>query len=189
MLPSLIRPKWERRVFRPHEYERDDATPFDFPEATLLKSLVANYFKHVNYELPLLHRPTFEREIAEGLHRRDIAFGSTVLLVCSLGARYSTDPRVEVSEVEARNACEEERRFMAELRAEDEDHVMSSPNDSQSPSRKSTNTYHARGWKYFDQAWKSQNNHLHYSPPRLYDLQFYCVSALFCLPLSRGFER
>lgn len=44
--------------------------------------------------LPLLHRPTFERAIAQDLHHKDHMFGATVLLVCALGAHYSNDPRV-----------------------------------------------------------------------------------------------
>ena len=58
-----------------------------------MQSLLRTYFDDVNPYFPLLHRPTFESGLAEGLHLRDEGFASTVLLVCALGARYSNDPR------------------------------------------------------------------------------------------------
>jgi hypothetical protein len=61
-----------------------------------MQSLLCTYFDDVNTYFPLLHRPTFERRIAEGLHLRDAGFASTVLLACALGARWSRDPRVFV---------------------------------------------------------------------------------------------
>ena len=67
---------------------------FTFPDDDLLQSLMKTYFNEVAPYFPLIHRPTFENQIAEGLHRRDEGFGSTALLVCALGARFSNDPRV-----------------------------------------------------------------------------------------------
>ncbi|KAF5383426.1 hypothetical protein D9757_006104 [Collybiopsis confluens] len=66
---------------------------YDFPPEDLMISLVDLYFKHVNLVLPLLHRPTFEKSVSEGLHLHDPFFGGTVLLVCATGARYSDDER------------------------------------------------------------------------------------------------
>src|ERR1700729_3835182 len=60
--------------------------------------LINFYFIHANLLLPLLHRPTFEKGIADGYHRRSSDFGGTVLLVCAIGSRYSTDPRVFLPE-------------------------------------------------------------------------------------------
>ncbi|KAJ7264507.1 fungal-specific transcription factor domain-containing protein, partial [Mycena haematopus] len=51
-------------------------------------------FARQNILLPLLHRQTFEREVAEGLHLRDAGFAGTVLLVCAIGARWSGEPSV-----------------------------------------------------------------------------------------------
>ena len=48
----------------------------------------------MNDFLPLLHRPTFFRNLDEGLHFVDRPFGSIVLLVCACGARFTSDPRV-----------------------------------------------------------------------------------------------
>ncbi|KAG5649547.1 hypothetical protein H0H81_003131, partial [Sphagnurus paluster] len=68
--------------------------PFTFPPPDLLASLVDLYFIHMNCYLPLLHRPTFERALAQGLHHTDRSFGSTVLLVCTVTGRFSDDPHV-----------------------------------------------------------------------------------------------
>ena len=73
-----------------------DPSMFEYPERDLLWSLVDHYFYEVHIFFPLLHRPTFERELAEGLHLRDLMFGNTVLLVCALGSKFSDDPRVLV---------------------------------------------------------------------------------------------
>ncbi|KIL64052.1 hypothetical protein M378DRAFT_163769 [Amanita muscaria Koide BX008] len=67
---------------------------YKFPPDDLAKNLIDLYFQHFNLILPLLHRPTFDRLMAEGLHYRDLMFGGVVLLVCALGSRYSDDPRV-----------------------------------------------------------------------------------------------
>jgi hypothetical protein len=59
-----------------------------------MESLIDHYFANVNIFLPLLHRPTFERSVAEGQHLIDELFGETLLLVCSVGCLYSNDPRI-----------------------------------------------------------------------------------------------
>ncbi|KAI0080941.1 hypothetical protein K474DRAFT_45587 [Panus rudis PR-1116 ss-1] len=66
----------------------------DFPSEDLMKDLIELYFKHINDLFPLLHRPTLESQIADGLHRRCEGFGSVLLLVCAIGSQYSDDPRV-----------------------------------------------------------------------------------------------
>ena len=60
----------------------------------MLADLVSSYFRFVNVGFPLLHRPSFERALAAGLHLRDEGFGAVVLLVCALSARHSRDPAV-----------------------------------------------------------------------------------------------
>ncbi|KAJ6481806.1 fungal-specific transcription factor domain-containing protein [Mycena sanguinolenta] len=69
---------------------------YAFPEDDLLASLIFLYFENVNTFLPLLHRPTFEAAVNQHLHLSHSAFAKTVLLVCAVGARYSTDPRVSI---------------------------------------------------------------------------------------------
>ncbi|KAF7301210.1 Fungal-trans domain-containing protein [Mycena indigotica] len=70
--------------------------PYVFTPPDLLASLVDLYFEHHNAYIPLLHRPTFERHLSDGLHIRDKTFGGIVQLVCALGSRYSDDPRLGV---------------------------------------------------------------------------------------------
>lgn len=67
---------------------------FIYPPPDLAKDLIDNYFRLCNLYLPLLHRPTFEKGIGEHLHLSDVGFASVYLLVCSVGARFSDDPRV-----------------------------------------------------------------------------------------------
>ena len=56
--------------------------------------LIDLYFYHVNALIPLLHRPTFEKSLSSLLHLGDYDFGCTVLVICAIGARYSSDPQV-----------------------------------------------------------------------------------------------
>ncbi|KAG8741047.1 hypothetical protein FRC10_003431 [Ceratobasidium sp. 414] len=65
-----------------------------FPPDDLLFSLVDLYFTRFNVLLPLLHRPTFESQLAQKLHWRDPSFAAVVLLVCANGSRFSNDTRV-----------------------------------------------------------------------------------------------
>ncbi|KAJ7107962.1 hypothetical protein C8R44DRAFT_885343 [Mycena epipterygia] len=56
-----------------------------FPPPPLLSALIESYFAHSNVYVPLLHRPTFERAVADGLHLREdgegIKFGACVMLL------------------------------------------------------------------------------------------------------------
>ncbi|KAF7353676.1 hypothetical protein MVEN_01052500 [Mycena venus] len=82
----------------------EDIPHYTFPDRDLLPVLVELYFTEINPFWPVLHRPTFERKVADNLHLRDHRFGSTLLMVCSLGARYSDDPRVTLDCVEGDRA-------------------------------------------------------------------------------------
>lgn len=69
---------------------------YSFPDDDFLNSLVKLYFANTNIYLPLFHRPTFERDIAEKLHLKDDGFAANLLLVCAIGSRWSDDPRVRL---------------------------------------------------------------------------------------------
>lgn len=84
----LMRNKWMKP---PKETRR---VACNFPDPDLLSSLISLYFTYKDNFMPLLHRPTFERAIADQLHHRDVQFAAMVLLVCAIGAGYSEDPRV-----------------------------------------------------------------------------------------------
>jgi hypothetical protein len=57
-------------------------------------ALVDLYFEHNGIYIPLLHRPTFERALADNVHLRDDKFAANLLLVCAIASRFSDDPRV-----------------------------------------------------------------------------------------------
>ncbi|KAK7013644.1 hypothetical protein R3P38DRAFT_3362643 [Favolaschia claudopus] len=57
--------RWRPWLFTPSRQNE-----FIFPSEPLMTDLVDLYFTRENIYLPLLHRPTFERGIAEGLHLR-----------------------------------------------------------------------------------------------------------------------
>ncbi|KAJ7613179.1 hypothetical protein FB45DRAFT_939098, partial [Roridomyces roridus] len=76
---------------------KDLLTPLKFPEPDLLRDLVSLYFTLVNPLIFLLHQPTFEQSLADGLHLVDHDFGCTVLALCALASRCSDDPRVLLS--------------------------------------------------------------------------------------------
>nr|GAT57152.1 predicted protein [Mycena chlorophos] len=63
-----------------------------FPPLLLMNQLIDFYFVHVNMYLPLLHRPTFEKEVRDGLFLQDDSFAATLLLVCAIGSRWHPDP-------------------------------------------------------------------------------------------------
>ncbi|KAI0028750.1 fungal-specific transcription factor domain-containing protein [Vararia minispora EC-137] len=79
-------------------------TAYDFPDSKLLARLVDAYFENINLLLPVLHRPTFEKELRIGLHLHQEAFGAVVLLVCANGARFLDDRRV-LLETEDEETC------------------------------------------------------------------------------------
>ncbi|KAJ7181412.1 hypothetical protein C8R43DRAFT_1101299 [Mycena crocata] len=65
-----------------------------FPEDDLLHDLVEIYFTQPNIYSFILHRPSFERDLANKLHLRDRRFGDVVLAVCALASKSSPDERV-----------------------------------------------------------------------------------------------
>ncbi|KAJ7152994.1 fungal-specific transcription factor domain-containing protein [Mycena filopes] len=98
--PRGLQPSTKRLPFwrSPWEYEyleREEVhPPLLFPPQDLLRSLIDIYFTKVNFLVLLLHRPSFERSLASGLHLVDRQFGSVVLGVCALASKFSDDPRV-----------------------------------------------------------------------------------------------
>ncbi|KAJ6510506.1 fungal-specific transcription factor domain-containing protein [Mycena sanguinolenta] len=98
--PKGNHPPMKRQLFwrSPWEYDHLAAEemfpPLIFPPPDLLRSLVDLFFGRVNIMLMLIHQPSFEKALASGLHLVSHQFGSTVLGVCALAAKYSDDPRV-----------------------------------------------------------------------------------------------
>ncbi|KAF8625882.1 hypothetical protein AX15_005149 [Amanita polypyramis BW_CC] len=78
---------------------------YTYPPDDLLQDVIDLYFRHFNLFFPLLHRPTFERSVAEGLHLTNHGFGAVLLLVCAVGARYSDDRRVVLDGDDGYHSC------------------------------------------------------------------------------------
>ncbi|KAF7428246.1 hypothetical protein PC9H_007467 [Pleurotus ostreatus] len=96
--PSLGTEDFSKRpeYWRSPPLEQLDKLPpiqFQFPEQDLLDALVDKYFVIINLVIPLLHKPTFEAQLAAKLHTRDQWFGSVVLAICAVASRYLDDPR------------------------------------------------------------------------------------------------
>ncbi|KAF7342742.1 Zn(2)-C6 fungal-type domain-containing protein [Mycena sanguinolenta] len=83
-------------TYNPAKHRIPHVGPFVFPDHDLLSALIDIYFTQINLYYPILHRPTFERNVADGLHLRDVPFGAVVLLVCANASRYSVDVRLQV---------------------------------------------------------------------------------------------
>ncbi|KAF8518234.1 fungal-specific transcription factor domain-containing protein [Gautieria morchelliformis] len=90
---------------RPADGPADDPVAFDFPPPDLVDALVPLFFVHNNTYLPVLHRPTFDRQYRDRLHERDPAFAHILLLVCAIAARNSHDPRVLRPDVPDRHSA------------------------------------------------------------------------------------
>jgi hypothetical protein len=67
--------------------------------------LIDLYFAHANLLLPILHRPTFEKGISNGLHHQSIGFGGVTLLICAIGSRFSDDSRVFLPEANSEHSA------------------------------------------------------------------------------------
>ncbi|KAJ2917687.1 hypothetical protein MD484_g2697, partial [Candolleomyces efflorescens] len=90
-----------------HPWEKSvppERPSFIFPPPDLLTELVRLYFAHLDLCISLLHRPSFERSIAAGLHHSDVGFAGVVLAVCSVASRYTDDKRVLLEEYPTRHS-------------------------------------------------------------------------------------
>ncbi|CAA7262258.1 unnamed protein product [Cyclocybe aegerita] len=99
--PILSSRREEFWTARPWEMKIAPRPKYTFPEPDLAKDIIDLYFEHANLYLPLLHRPTFERSVRDGLHYTDAGFAEIFLLVCAIGARFSKDPRVRIDDLES----------------------------------------------------------------------------------------
>ncbi|KAJ7451706.1 hypothetical protein B0H11DRAFT_2074759 [Mycena galericulata] len=96
-VPRPILPNKRKEYWEPPQWllpVNEEGPQYTFPDPDLIPVLVDLYFTEVNCFRPVLHRPTFDRKVADGLHFVDHRFAATLLIVCSLGARHSEDSRV-----------------------------------------------------------------------------------------------
>ncbi|KAK4046266.1 protein phosphatase regulatory subunit Sds22 [Microbotryomycetes sp. JL201] len=80
---ALTLSEFESKVFR------HPLPPFD-----LVQVLINNFFKHVNAVWPLLHRPSFDRHLAQGLAGTNPSFRSLLFVMLAVAARSSDDSRL-----------------------------------------------------------------------------------------------
>ncbi|KAF5346558.1 hypothetical protein D9758_013447 [Tetrapyrgos nigripes] len=79
------------RYWYPIAPPQPKASMYDFPPVNDLHRFIDIYFLERESYMPLLHRPTFEKSIRQGLHHRDPSFGAVVLAICAHGEKlYST---------------------------------------------------------------------------------------------------
>ncbi|KAK7008008.1 fungal-trans domain-containing protein [Favolaschia claudopus] len=90
--PSLTRPVYWTPT--PWEVPPEPRIDLEFPPDDLLHDLIDIYFQQVNIYWPILHRPTFEKSLADRLHLQNPSFGAVVLAVCAVASRNSADERV-----------------------------------------------------------------------------------------------
>ncbi|KAG9013081.1 hypothetical protein FRB94_003914 [Tulasnella sp. JGI-2019a] len=88
-----------RKFWKPHPWEQMTvALPaiesLRFPPPDLIRILIDHCFSEVMPLTPLIHRPSFERQYAEGRASHDIDFARLLLLVCAVGSWYCDDPRI-----------------------------------------------------------------------------------------------
>jgi hypothetical protein len=74
--------------------ESNDRSRYIFPEPDLLRTLVDSYFTEVNPVYPLLHRPTLDRLVHDGIHFLEDGFARVLLTICAVASRFVDDPRV-----------------------------------------------------------------------------------------------
>lgn len=66
----------------------------EFPPKDLILHLFDLFFRYITPFFPIIHRPTFEVQYADGLHERDTRYSRLVLMICATASIYSDDPRV-----------------------------------------------------------------------------------------------
>ncbi|KAJ7749827.1 fungal-specific transcription factor domain-containing protein [Mycena maculata] len=150
-----VPPPWTSRrmkfwTFKPWENTAPRTVAYSFPPPDLAADLTELYFTHVNAFIPLLHRPTFERSVRDGLHLEDDSFAAILLLVCAVASRWSDDPRVS---------------------APGGHEGVGKPSGGVNPDSL------ACGWGWFDQV-PLVGRHL-FGQATLYDLQYYCLAVQF----------
>ncbi|KAF8176418.1 fungal-specific transcription factor domain-containing protein [Mycena galopus ATCC 62051] len=85
---------WEKEA---HDLDLQARPSYVYPADDLITSLLELYFSNVHPTIPILHRPSFERSVMEGLHLTNREFGGLLLSVLAIASWYSNDPRVFVN--------------------------------------------------------------------------------------------
>ncbi|TFK23617.1 hypothetical protein FA15DRAFT_670332 [Coprinopsis marcescibilis] len=81
---------WEK--LRPSVEEPE----YIYPEPDLFDVLLVAYWSRVHVQFPVLHRPSFSRDLEDRRHLTDRKFARVLLAACACAARYVDDERVLV---------------------------------------------------------------------------------------------
>ncbi len=79
---------------------RDDAVTeewferYTLPAEDLIKDLFDVFFEQLHPLMPIVHRPSLERDLASGRADKDSAFRGFVFTILAIASRFSNDPRV-----------------------------------------------------------------------------------------------
>ncbi|CDW98074.1 hypothetical protein, partial [Sporisorium scitamineum] len=79
---------------------RDDAVTeewferYTLPDHDLIKDLFDVFFQQLHPLMPIVHRPSLERDLATGRADKDSAFRGFVFTILAIASRFSNDPRV-----------------------------------------------------------------------------------------------
>ncbi|KAF5344052.1 hypothetical protein D9757_013879 [Collybiopsis confluens] len=84
-----VYPKWQWQKDLAHH-----RPPLEFPPDDLMQNFINLYFTQFNHILPIIHRTFFLKSVEEKQHLQNRHFGELLLAVCTMGARFSDDPRV-----------------------------------------------------------------------------------------------
>ncbi|CAE6375609.1 unnamed protein product [Rhizoctonia solani] len=102
-LPSIIPTTHRRPIFwkpvpaqvrcvKRCNWDSEQGLALDLPPDDLMPILIDAFFKAAFF--PVIHRGMFEKQLKDGLHKRNGTFLRIVLLICATGARWCDDPRV-----------------------------------------------------------------------------------------------
>ncbi|KAL0576125.1 Gypsy retrotransposon integrase-like protein 1 [Marasmius crinis-equi] len=139
---------WQRLISQPEP-------SLHFPSPELLSLLMGHFFDDYHTMFPLLHRPIFEKHVANRRHLADARFGLLLLSVCAIGSRYvdANDPRV-----------------LAE--------------GALDPSESGTSKKHSLGWKWYRQIGYRALEPNVFSRPDVCQLQLVVNCIMFLQPTS-----
>lgn len=95
---SVISARWCTEI-NPLQWEvvaglTSSPTDLEFPPESLGAELIDLFFERASPILPLIHEPSFRRNVETGIHLKDLDFARLYLLVCATASRYSSDARV-----------------------------------------------------------------------------------------------
>ncbi|KAF7309737.1 Zn(2)-C6 fungal-type domain-containing protein [Mycena indigotica] len=164
-------------TFKPWENASTRSQSYTFPPMALMNELVTLYFTHINTYLPLLHRPTFERGIREGLFLRHDGFAATVLLVCANASRWHPDPRVGAPGGIGVGLDDRYGRGPVSYADTNGNHSVLPPKTVPSVIGSAPGMGLACGWAWFDQV-PLVGSHM-FGQATLYDLQYYALAVQF----------